>query len=442
MANYTSNLIPTMTSNTAPSGVVNTSGSRSGYYPYSAFDKNNTTMWASDSPVCWILYQFTTSKKICKYTMRSYDITSTDTPKSWTFEGSNNGSAWTVLDTQSNVTSWASGVKKEFPFTNTTGYTYYRINISANNGNTNFTSITEIEMMEVTFSTLYLIQDKNNILSSVIDVGANNLIANYKFSETSGTTCVDSKGTYSGTYTGTTSVVGTVGNTRSFNGTSDYISFNSIVIPQGKKTIRLKVKVNGLPSVYGCFLENRSAGGISVGVYSDKKLTVYMSCSSTTVTLQSPILNNIDDKNFHDVMVTFTGDATPNGLKLYFDDMVNPIATTTCPSIDLVGDKSLTIGASYIHNQYLFNGALDEVEIYNDVVLFDSNGNRCVEVDNLNNTLSDTLFLNKGMVDPTIVNNKTSITKGIYGKDNGTLGTGKYFEFSLDSVFKTVKNIT
>ncbi len=58
-------------------------------------------------------------------------------PKTWTFEGSNDGSSWTTLDTQTNYTAWASSTERTaFSFSNSTAYSYYRINISANQGNT------------------------------------------------------------------------------------------------------------------------------------------------------------------------------------------------------------------------------------------------------------------------------------------------------------------
>lgn len=52
--------------------------------------------------------------------------------KTWTFEGSNDGSSWTTLDTQTNYTAWATAsTPTRFSFTNTTAYLYYRVNISA-----------------------------------------------------------------------------------------------------------------------------------------------------------------------------------------------------------------------------------------------------------------------------------------------------------------------
>jgi hypothetical protein len=68
-------------------------------------------------------------------------------PKNWTFEGSNNNVDWITLDTQTNVSNWTVGVYKAYAFSNSTAYRYYRINITANNGDTNFLSIGQIEMM-------------------------------------------------------------------------------------------------------------------------------------------------------------------------------------------------------------------------------------------------------------------------------------------------------
>jgi len=69
-------------------------------------------------------------------------------PKAWTFEGSNGG-AYTVLDTQTNQTSWGSGESREFELSDKSGaYRYYRANITENNGDATYTQICEIYMYE------------------------------------------------------------------------------------------------------------------------------------------------------------------------------------------------------------------------------------------------------------------------------------------------------
>ncbi|MNI72562.1 hypothetical protein D3C73_1285130 [compost metagenome] len=74
--------------------------------------------------------------------MTSYSITSANDvpardPKNWTLQGSNNGTNWTTLDTRTNEAFASRFLQKTYTFSNTTAYAYYRLNVSANNGDTN-----------------------------------------------------------------------------------------------------------------------------------------------------------------------------------------------------------------------------------------------------------------------------------------------------------------
>jgi hypothetical protein len=162
---YTDNVIPTMTSNTSPSGVATASDSYSDSYstcdPWKAFDKNFYNYhdgkyynWAVSSKTGWLAYEFPSSHTITKYAIHTYsDSFVTDGfPKDWTFEAWN-GTSWIVLDTRSNITDWTNGVKKEFVFDNKVSYKKYRINITDNvSGTTNKWAVNiiigELEMME------------------------------------------------------------------------------------------------------------------------------------------------------------------------------------------------------------------------------------------------------------------------------------------------------
>lgn len=55
-------------------------------------------------------------------------------PKAWTFEGSDDGIGWTVLDTQTNQTGWATAETRTYSFPTAASYKRYRLNITANNG--------------------------------------------------------------------------------------------------------------------------------------------------------------------------------------------------------------------------------------------------------------------------------------------------------------------
>ena len=144
--------IPLMTSNNTPSGVASAfSILNSGNQAFQAFDRNTGTAWQSANAAGqWLSYQFTTGRIIKRYGFFSFS-SNTNNPRTWTFEGSNNGSTWTTLDTQTN---FVTGVSTFFSFdisSNTTSYTFYRINVSAvQGGSPNLTAIPSLEMSEIT----------------------------------------------------------------------------------------------------------------------------------------------------------------------------------------------------------------------------------------------------------------------------------------------------
>jgi hypothetical protein len=139
----------TMTSNTTPSGIAAASAAQSP--AWQAFDKNIATFWQTPSSgqTGWLSYQFPTGKIIKKYGFNSV-ATITINPKTWTFEGSNNGSTWTVLDTQTNFPTQTNTFYSFDISSNTTSYTYYRINITATTGGASGIALYEFEMSEVT----------------------------------------------------------------------------------------------------------------------------------------------------------------------------------------------------------------------------------------------------------------------------------------------------
>jgi hypothetical protein len=198
---YTDNVIPTMTSDTSPSGKASASSVynyNGGYCPaYLAFDHATTETWsgwatAKSIYTGWLEYDFSDNKSITKYTIMSRNPVNVigELPKNWTFEAYNEQSSqWVILDTRSNVTDWAVGVKKEFTFSNTSLYKKYRINISAIGSSSSaiIPVIGELEMMETISSPLNLTSsvDKTNVDLSWTPV-TNAQYYNLKRSKTSG----------------------------------------------------------------------------------------------------------------------------------------------------------------------------------------------------------------------------------------------------------------
>ncbi|NTX02496.1 SBBP repeat-containing protein [Myxococcus sp. CA040A] len=140
LTNCTS-LVPVMTSNSAPSGFVTSSGvygsNPAAYEPWKAFD-NATTFWLStaNQTPAWLGYEF--GSGVMK-TVRRYAISysngsiTTRSPKNWTLEGSN-GSTWVVVDTRTNVTGWTNE-RREYDVAHPGQYKKYRLNVSDDNDN-------------------------------------------------------------------------------------------------------------------------------------------------------------------------------------------------------------------------------------------------------------------------------------------------------------------
>jgi len=120
-------------------------------------DANNSGAWYSYSggytTTGWVGQDLGSAnkKRVEKYRVCSVNsATRTYDPKDWTFEGSSTGS-WSgeevTLDTQTNQ-SFTQQEWKDYTFDNITSYRYYRIDVSANNGDGTYLIIQEIEMFE------------------------------------------------------------------------------------------------------------------------------------------------------------------------------------------------------------------------------------------------------------------------------------------------------
>lgn len=132
--------IPLMTGNTLPSGVV--FAGQSPADAFELFDRNSATVWtATPGPTCFVGYQFPTGKVIKRYFIRK--STGAQIATAWTFEGSNDGISYTVLET---VTGNAPQLYTSGILANTTSYTYYRVVFTASGAAT--TTVQDIEMTE------------------------------------------------------------------------------------------------------------------------------------------------------------------------------------------------------------------------------------------------------------------------------------------------------
>ena len=141
--------VPLMMAATTDGVMVTDSGNLGvGYEGWRAFDQNSNTRWGVAATSGILTVSFAVAKIIAGYSIRARnDSYLIDSPKAWTLEGSNSGTDWTVLDTQSGVTSWSMNERKEFAVSVPSTYLYYRLNISSNQSGTD-TSVSEVELLE------------------------------------------------------------------------------------------------------------------------------------------------------------------------------------------------------------------------------------------------------------------------------------------------------
>lgn len=92
------------------------------------------------NPNGWFQLQFNTPTNVGAYTFTSGNDAPGRDPKSWTLQGSNDGTNWTILDTRTDEFFSARNQTRRFelPDTVTATYTHYRIFLTANNGDNLF----------------------------------------------------------------------------------------------------------------------------------------------------------------------------------------------------------------------------------------------------------------------------------------------------------------
>jgi len=152
-------ITPNMTSNTAPFGVAAASSNLAGYEAFRAFDRVVATdtagRWLSANGSLtnqWVRYDSgaPNPKIVNRYAITSAgpDASLNRNPKSWRIEGSNDASTWVSLHAVTNDPAWTTvGERRVYDVpSNTTAYRFHRIIITANQGATDYTSFSELEL--------------------------------------------------------------------------------------------------------------------------------------------------------------------------------------------------------------------------------------------------------------------------------------------------------
>jgi alpha-L-fucosidase 2 len=111
-------------------------------------DGSSATKWCIDGPGNLVLWQveLPQATAVAAYTLTSANDVPARDPQEWTFAGSNDGAAWTPLDTRSLPAPFESRAQsKTFSFTNTAAYRFYRFAFVPKSGVSHF-QVAEIQL--------------------------------------------------------------------------------------------------------------------------------------------------------------------------------------------------------------------------------------------------------------------------------------------------------
>jgi predicted alpha-1,2-mannosidase len=99
-----------------------------------AVDGNLQTKWLTFNPTGWLQVKLSKAEKVVDYALTSANDSPGRDPQDWTLQGSNDGSNWTTLDTQTGQSFSDRFQTKEYAIGNDTAYLYYRLNVTRNHG--------------------------------------------------------------------------------------------------------------------------------------------------------------------------------------------------------------------------------------------------------------------------------------------------------------------
>jgi hypothetical protein len=109
-------------------------GSPAGEEFTNLINNNVRSKYLTFNASAWMQFQANTSYIVKGYTITSANDAPERDPLNWTLQGSNNGSNWTTIDTRTNQDFPNRFQTRTFTFNNSTGYQYYRFNMSNNSG--------------------------------------------------------------------------------------------------------------------------------------------------------------------------------------------------------------------------------------------------------------------------------------------------------------------
>ncbi|GGC12524.1 hypothetical protein GCM10011386_00200 [Parapedobacter defluvii] len=103
-------------------------------YPKAVDNDKNTKYCYGFSSNLWLQYQSPNPVVVNQYLLTSANDVPARDPRNWKLLGSNDGKKWIKLDMRAKEEFEERMETNVYSFENTTPYTYYRLHITANNG--------------------------------------------------------------------------------------------------------------------------------------------------------------------------------------------------------------------------------------------------------------------------------------------------------------------
>ncbi len=150
-------VVPAMTSANTPTGYAASASStyNASFAAYYAFDGSASgNGWISSSAPTsaapqWLEIELPSQTEITGYIITNPNllIGGLASPKSWSLQGSNDGSVWTTIHSVSNSTNNTADIDQEFPLSIAANYSKYRLYITDRNSSYPFVSVKKLKLV-------------------------------------------------------------------------------------------------------------------------------------------------------------------------------------------------------------------------------------------------------------------------------------------------------
>ena len=117
-----------------------------------AFDGDKGTKWLTFATTGWIAARLDAPLRVDQYALTSGNDEPGRDPADWQLQGSNDGSSWTTVDSQTGQTFEKRGQTRVYSVTDPQPYTLYRLNVTKNGG-ADIVQLGELELADPSVAT-------------------------------------------------------------------------------------------------------------------------------------------------------------------------------------------------------------------------------------------------------------------------------------------------